>query len=35
MRATFMYGAGDVRVQTVPDPILQDPTDTLVRIVPS
>lgn len=35
MRATFMYGAGDVRVENVPDPILQDPTDALVRIVRS
>lgn len=30
-----MYGAGDVRVENVPDPILQDPTDALVRIVRS
>ena len=35
MRATFMYGAGDVRVENVPDPALQDPTDALVRIVRS
>ena len=35
MRATFMYGAGDVRVENVPDPVLQDPTDALVRIVRS
>ena len=24
MRATLMYGAGDVRVENVPDPLLQD-----------
>jgi threonine dehydrogenase-like Zn-dependent dehydrogenase len=33
MRATFMYGAGDVRIETVPDPVLQRPGDALVRIV--
>jgi threonine dehydrogenase-like Zn-dependent dehydrogenase len=33
MRATFMYGAGDVRVETVPDPVLQAPTDAVVRTV--
>jgi threonine dehydrogenase-like Zn-dependent dehydrogenase len=35
MRATFMYGAGDVRVIDVPDPALKRPTDALVRIVRS
>jgi threonine dehydrogenase-like Zn-dependent dehydrogenase len=33
MRATFMYGAGGVRVIDVPDPSLQQPTDALVRVV--
>lgn len=33
MRAVFMYGAGDVRVDTVPDPVLSEPTDALVRVV--
>jgi threonine dehydrogenase-like Zn-dependent dehydrogenase len=33
MRATFMYGPGDVRVINVPDPVIQQPTDALVRIV--
>jgi hypothetical protein len=28
-----MYGAGDVRVETVPDPIIEQPTDAIVRIV--
>ncbi|MFF3063508.1 zinc-binding dehydrogenase [Oerskovia sp. NPDC057915] len=32
MRATFMYGAGDVRVVEVPDPVLQAPTDAIVRV---
>ncbi|MFD9545400.1 zinc-binding dehydrogenase [Streptomyces sp. NPDC060022] len=33
MRATFMYGAGDVRVEDAPDPVLEQPTDAIVRIV--
>jgi threonine dehydrogenase-like Zn-dependent dehydrogenase len=33
MRATFMYGAGDVRVIDVPDPVIQQPTDAIVRVV--
>ena len=33
MRATVIYGAGDVRVETVPDPVIQRPTDALVRVV--
>src|SRR5216684_792145 len=32
MRATVMYGAGDVRVETVPDARLIESTDALVRI---
>jgi threonine dehydrogenase-like Zn-dependent dehydrogenase len=28
-----MYGAGDVRVETIPDPTIQQPTDAIVRIV--
>ena len=32
MRATFIYGAGDVRVINVPDPVIQQPTDAIVRI---
>ncbi len=28
-----MYGAGDVRVERVPDPAIQQPTDALVRVV--
>ncbi|GAA3036695.1 zinc-dependent alcohol dehydrogenase family protein [Streptosporangium longisporum] len=30
-----MYGAGDVRIDTVPDPEIQRPTDALVRVVTS
>jgi len=33
MRAAFMYGSGDVRVEEVADPKLEQPTDALVRIV--
>jgi hypothetical protein len=32
MRATIMYGAGDVRVENVPDATLSAPTDALVRV---
>lgn len=32
MRATLIYGPGDVRVENVPDPKLVEPTDALVRI---
>src|SRR5437016_8657657 len=32
MRATVMYGAGDVRIETVPDAGLVDATDAVVRV---
>src|SRR3954470_24416963 len=32
MRATVMYGAHDVRVETVPDARIVEPTDALVRV---
>jgi threonine dehydrogenase-like Zn-dependent dehydrogenase len=35
MRATNMYGAGDVRVEDVPDSVIKQPTDALVRITAS
>src|SRR5215475_892069 len=35
MRATLIYGAGDVRVESVPDPVLREPTDAVVRVVRS
>jgi threonine dehydrogenase-like Zn-dependent dehydrogenase len=30
-----MYGAGDVRVEHVPDPVIQDSTDAVVRVLQS
>jgi threonine dehydrogenase-like Zn-dependent dehydrogenase len=32
MRATVMYGAGDVRVETVPDARIVEPTDALLTV---
>ena len=32
MRATLLYGAGDVRVENVPDPKLIEPTDALLTV---
>ena len=32
MKATFMFGAGDVRIENVPDPIIQHPTDAIVGV---
>ncbi|ROQ05655.1 threonine dehydrogenase-like Zn-dependent dehydrogenase [Rathayibacter sp. PhB93] len=32
MKATVMYGAGDVRVEEVPDPVIQQPTEALIRV---
>jgi len=32
MRATVMYAAGDVRVETVPDAHIVEPTDAVVRV---
>lgn len=33
MRATVMYGAGDVRIEQVPDSGIKYPTDALVRVL--
>jgi threonine dehydrogenase-like Zn-dependent dehydrogenase len=33
MRATLIYGAGDVRVEDVHDAALREPTDALVRVL--
>jgi len=33
MLATLMYGPGDVRVETVPNPVIQLPTDAIVQII--
>ncbi|MHA6795291.1 zinc-binding dehydrogenase [Pseudonocardia bannensis] len=35
MRATVLYAAGDVRIEEVPDPVLHEPTDAIVRVVRS
>jgi threonine dehydrogenase-like Zn-dependent dehydrogenase len=35
MKATLMFGAGDVRIENVPDPVLQQKTDAIVRVVTS
>ncbi|GAA2271571.1 zinc-dependent alcohol dehydrogenase family protein [Glycomyces scopariae] len=35
MKATLMYAAGDVRVEEIPDPVLKEPTDAIVRVVRS
>ena len=32
MRATVMHGAGDVRIEDVPDPSILDPTDAILRV---
>jgi threonine dehydrogenase-like Zn-dependent dehydrogenase len=32
MRATVMYGAGDVRIANVPDATIRSPTDAIVRV---
>ena len=33
MRATFIHGAGDIRVADAPDPVIVHPTDAVVRVV--
>ncbi len=33
MRATVMYGAGDVRIENVPDPAIIERTDAIIRVV--
>ena len=32
MRGTVMYAAGDVRIENVPDPTIQEPTDAVIRV---
>jgi threonine dehydrogenase-like Zn-dependent dehydrogenase len=32
MQATLMYEAGDVRVEDVPDPSIEEPTDAILRV---
>ena len=33
MKASVYYGKGDIRVESVPDPEIKEPTDALVRIM--
>src|SRR4051794_30160648 len=33
MRATVMYAAGDVRIESVPDPAIVEPTDAIMRVL--
>src|SRR5919197_4005642 len=33
MRATVMYGAGDVRIENVPEPSIVEPSDAILRVV--
>ena len=33
MKATLMFGAGDVRIADVPEPTIKHPTDAIVRTV--
>jgi hypothetical protein len=35
VRATILHGPGDVRLETVPDPVIQRPTDAIVQVVAS
>jgi threonine dehydrogenase-like Zn-dependent dehydrogenase len=35
MRATFIHAAGDIRSEDVPDPVIDRPTDAIVRVVRS
>src|SRR5207247_10168250 len=35
MRALTWHGKRDVRVETVPDPVLQEPTDVIVKVTSS
>jgi threonine dehydrogenase-like Zn-dependent dehydrogenase len=32
MKATVMYKSGDVRVEEVPDPVIEQPTDAVIRV---
>ncbi len=32
MRGTVMYAAADVRIENVPDPTIQEPTDAVIRV---
>ena len=32
MRGTVMHAAGDVRIENVPDPTIQEATDAVIRV---
>ncbi|WP_182376299.1 zinc-binding dehydrogenase [Nocardioides sp. WS12] len=32
MRATTIHGAGDIRVEEVPDPVIKKPTDAIIKV---
>jgi threonine dehydrogenase-like Zn-dependent dehydrogenase len=32
MKAAVFHGPGDIRIEDVPDPRIEDPTDAIVRI---
>jgi threonine dehydrogenase-like Zn-dependent dehydrogenase len=32
MRGTVMYAAGDVRIESIPDPTIEEPTDAVIRV---
>jgi threonine dehydrogenase-like Zn-dependent dehydrogenase len=33
MRATTIHAAGDIRIEEVPDPVIEQPTDAVVRVI--
>ena len=35
MRALTWHGTRDVRVDTVPDPVIQEPTDAIIKVTSS
>jgi threonine dehydrogenase-like Zn-dependent dehydrogenase len=35
MKAVVFHGVGDIRLDDVPEPKIQDPTDAIVRITAS
>jgi threonine dehydrogenase-like Zn-dependent dehydrogenase len=35
MRALTWHGTRDVRVETVPDPVIQEPTDAIIKVTSS
>jgi len=32
VRGTVLYAAGDVRIENVPDPMIQEPSDAVIRV---